>query len=248
MTTKSFTTSTCLFLLGRVRQQPADQDAWAQFAHRYARMIRNWCRRWGLSTHDAEDLSQKVLLKLSQQMASFQYDAKGSFRAWLKTIAYRTWCDHLERRRREEQGTGDSVVLEMLKSTEARDNLMQQLEVAWNRELLAEAMRIVKARVQDHTWDAFRLMSHEGLSGREVAERLSMKVGAVWVAKSKVQKLIAEEIRELENLETSGSKLLGVEHVSTLRSSRKDLRAGRRNRRQVEPTGQAKFAINGPQC
>jgi RNA polymerase sigma-70 factor (ECF subfamily) len=206
MPSKPITSSTCLSLLGRVRQQPADQAAWSQVAHRYGRMIQNWCRRWGLGPHDAEDLSQKVLLELSQQMASFQYDAQGSFRAWLKTIAYRTWCDHLERRRRDEQGTGDSAVLQMLNSTEARDNFMRQLEEEWNRELLAEAMRIVKARVQDHTWDAFRLMSQEALSGQEVAERLNMKVGAVWVAKSKVQKMIAEEIRELEDLEATGPR------------------------------------------
>ncbi len=46
-------------------------------------------------------------------------------------------------------------------------------------------------------------MSQKGLSGQEVAEKLDMKAGAVWVAKSKVQKLIAEEIRQLENLEST---------------------------------------------
>ncbi len=202
MADKPGTASTSLTLLGLVRQTPANQTAWTQFYHRYGRMIQNWCRRWGLNPHDAEDLSQKVLLQLCRQMAEFQYDAKGSFRGWLKTIAYRAWCDYLEQQRRNEQGTGDSAILEMLKSTEARDNFLEQIEEEWKRELLVEAMRIVKARVQPHTWKAFRLMLHKGLSGQEVAEKLDMKVGAVWVAKSKVQKLITEEIRALEKLDT----------------------------------------------
>ena len=204
MALKSSTSLTSLSLLGRVGQRPADQDAWTQFARRYGRMIQNWSRRWGLNPHDAEDLSQKVLLQLSQQMPDFQYDPRGSFRAWLKTIAYRSWCDHLERGRRIEQGTGDSAVLRLLHSTVARESFLEEIEEDWNRELLAEAMRTVKARVRPHTWQAFRLLSHEGLSGQEAAEKLDMKVGAVWVAKSKVQKMIADEIRRLEHLEAAG--------------------------------------------
>lgn len=194
---------TNLTLLEKVREQPADQAAWSLFARLYGRMIQNWCRNWGLDTHDAEDLSQKVLLKLSQKMADFQYNPQGSFRAWLKTIAYRAWCDCLRRRRQSELLTGDPAVLGRLESYEA--DVLKQMENDWRRELLAEAMRIVKARVQPHTWQAFRLMSEEGLSGLEIAQRLGMKAGAVWVAKSKVQKMIAEEIRRLEQLERLGA-------------------------------------------
>lgn len=195
--------STSLTLIGRVCQQPADQAAWTKFTKRYGRMIQNWCRRWGLGPHDAEDVSQKVLLQLSRQMATFQYDDKGSFRGWLKTIAYRSWCDYQTKLKREDRGSGDSAVMEMLNSTEAREHFLQQIEEEWNRELLMEAMRQVKTRVQPHTWEAFRLMSQEGLSGQDVAEKLEMKVGAVWVAKSKVQKRIAEELRKLEELENT---------------------------------------------
>ncbi len=41
-------------------------------------------------------------------------------------------------------------------------------------------------------------MTREGLSGAEVAERLGMKVGAVWVAKSKVQKMLQDTVQRLE--------------------------------------------------
>ena len=91
-----------------------------------------------------------------------------------------------------------------MESAEARDDVLQKIEQDWQRELLAEAMRTVKARVQPHTWQAFRLMTQEGFRGQEVADRLGMKVGAVWVAKSKVQKMIADEVRRLEKLQELG--------------------------------------------
>jgi hypothetical protein len=53
-------------------------------------------------------------------------------------------------------------------------------------------------RVQAHTWQAFQLLALEGLSGAVVAERLHMKVATAFVARSKVQKMIQEEVRRLE--------------------------------------------------
>ncbi len=193
-------------LLGRLQQHPKDQSAWKEFVGRIGGMIQGWCRRWGLQTPDAEDVTQNVLLQLAKQMEHFDYDDTRSFRAWLKTVAYRAWCDHLEeRRKRNDKGSGDSAVLEMLGSVEAREDLLNCLEEEWNRELLEQAMRLVRQRVQEHTWEVFRLMTREDLTGPQVAERLGMKVGAVWVAKSKVQKMIYEEIQKLDTPDSSRS-------------------------------------------
>jgi RNA polymerase sigma-70 factor (ECF subfamily) len=48
-----------------------------------------------------------------------------------------------------------------------------------------------------HTWEAFRLLAVEGLSGKEVAEQLGMNVGAAIVARSKVSRMIREELAKL---------------------------------------------------
>lgn len=189
-------------LLELLRQDPANQSAWTTFADRYGRLIHQWCGRWGLQQSDAEDVTQNVLLQVSRQMGRFEYDPNGSFRAWLKTVAYRAWCDFLEQcRRRNDRGSGDTAVLQMLNSVEARDGFLEQLDEEWNRELLQEAMQRVQSRVRPPTWEAFRLMTQENLSGQQTADRLGMKVGTVWVAKSKVQKMIYEEIQKLDRME-----------------------------------------------
>jgi RNA polymerase sigma-70 factor (ECF subfamily) len=45
------------------------------------------------------------------------------------------------------------------------------------------------------------LLGLEGRPGEEVAERLGMKVGMVFVARSRVQKMIREETQALEPAE-----------------------------------------------
>jgi RNA polymerase sigma-70 factor (ECF subfamily) len=52
--------------------------------------------------------------------------------------------------------------------------------------------------VSGQQWDAFRLTALEGLSGADAAARLGMLVVTVYSAKSKVQKLVRDEIRRLD--------------------------------------------------
>jgi RNA polymerase sigma-70 factor (ECF subfamily) len=185
-------------LLGRLGRVPADQAAWGEFAERYGRTIYRWCRRWQLQEADAEDVTQQVLLKLAQKMRTFHYDPAKSFRAWLKTVAHHAWRDFVEGRGRPGAGSGDTRVLEQLYTVQARDALADELDEEFARELLDEAMARVRLRVQPHTWEAFRLLAVEGRSGAEAAERLNMKVATVFVARSKVQKMLQEEVRKLE--------------------------------------------------
>jgi RNA polymerase sigma-70 factor (ECF subfamily) len=132
-------------------------------------------------------------------VARFLREAKAlarSFRAWLKTVTHHAWRDFLDGRRRPGAGSGDTQVAEMLQTVQARDNLVEHLEEEFGRELLDEAL--ARVRVQPHTWQAFHLLAFEGLSSAEAAARLNMKVATVFVARSKVQKMVHEEVRRLE--------------------------------------------------
>ena len=189
---------TSLTLLGRLRSNPSDSGAWDAFADRYGRKIYGWCRRWGLQEADAQDVTQNVLVELVRQMSDFNYRPSGSFRSWLKTIAYRAWCDFLSARQRSRVGEGGDAVLNQLSSPAAADDLLQVLDAECERELLDEAMACVQLRVQPHTWMAFQLTALEDIAGAEVASRLGMQVGTVYVARGKVQKMLQEEVRRLE--------------------------------------------------
>jgi hypothetical protein len=89
-------------------------------------------------------------------------------------------------------------MLEVLHRVEAREDLQKRLEEEFDRELLAEAMARVRLRVEPHTWEAFRLLAEGECSGAEAAGRLGMKVATVFVARSKVNKMIREEMSRLD--------------------------------------------------
>jgi RNA polymerase sigma-70 factor (ECF subfamily) len=189
---------TSLSLLSALRDDVRQHQAWHDFVDRYRPRIEGWCRRWGLQDADARDVTQNVLLQLARQMRSFQYDHNGRFRSWLKTIAWRAWADYLKAENRNVARPGSLNGLEQLNSVEAKDDLMQSLDDEANREILEVAIRRVRSRVQEHTFEVFRLMTFEGLSGAEAADRTGMKVGSVYVAKSRIDRLLSEEVALLE--------------------------------------------------
>jgi RNA polymerase sigma factor (sigma-70 family) len=189
-------------LLGRLRQIPPDQAAWAQFADRYGRRIYGWCRQWNLQEADAEDVTQGVLLKLAEKMRAFEYDPSRSFRAWLKTVTRHAWLDS-GAARKAAVAAGGSQALELLQAVEAREDLVERLGEEFDRELLDEAMARVRARVVPRTWEAFERTALRGESGAHAGEALGMKVATVFVARSKVQKMIQEELRKLDGGEAN---------------------------------------------
>jgi RNA polymerase sigma-70 factor (ECF subfamily) len=187
-------------LLSRVRKDLADGAAWADFVGRYGPRIHGWCRRWGLQQADAEEVTQTVLVKLAEKMRTFVYDPARSFRAWLKTIAHHAWLD-LVRSQKAARGSGDSAVQERLEQAVAGDDLQRHLEEEFERELLSEALGRVRERVTAQTWEAFHRLTFQQQSGREVAAALHMEMGAVFMAKKRVQTMLQQEIQRLEGAE-----------------------------------------------
>ena len=185
-------------LLARLRCQPTDQQAWQEFVQRYAPVIHAWCRHWQLQDADAQDVTQNVLGILARRMKTFDYDPAGRFRGWLRTVTRHAWEAFAREQRRGAVGTGDSAVQRLLHTVEAREELVRRLEERFDRELLERALGAVRGRVEPHTWEAFRLTALEHLPATEVAARLGMKVATVYVARSKVQKMIRAEVQRLD--------------------------------------------------
>jgi RNA polymerase sigma factor (sigma-70 family) len=186
-------------LLGRLYHSgAADEQAWRDFVDHYARHIYKWCRHWHLQDADAEEVTQRVLVLLLAKMKDFVYDPSRSFRAWLKTVTHHAWRNLVASRHLVAAGCGDSGQWERLLTVTAREDLVQRLEDEFDRELLEEAMVRVRIRVAPHNWEAFRLTAIDGMEAREVARRLDMKIAHVYAARSNIQRLLREEVKELE--------------------------------------------------
>ena len=143
-------------------------------------------------------MAQNVLLRLTAKLPQFQYDASRSFRGWLKTLTHHAWHDFVTEAGYRNRGSGDSEVLEQLQSVAAKDDLAARVEATFDKELLEVALRRTRERVAANTWEAFRLAALEGMPAQEVADALQIRVSQVYLAKHRVQKLVQEEIQELE--------------------------------------------------
>jgi DNA-directed RNA polymerase specialized sigma24 family protein len=143
-------------------------------------------------------VAQEVLLKLAAKLRTFAYDPTRSFRGWLKTLTHHAWRDFVDGRHRSGAPGNGRIPWEQLESREAGLDLLQRLDEEFDRELADEAMARVQVRVAPHTWQAFRLTAIEDLAGAEAARRLNMSVAMVFIAKSRVQKMVREEVERLE--------------------------------------------------
>ena len=128
--------TTHVTLLTQLRQDPSDQAGWDEFVERYGRHIYRWCRQWNLQDADAEDVTQEILMKLTQKLRAFTYDPSRSFRGWLKTVAHHAWRDFADSRRRAQAG-GDSQVQELMLTLEAREDLAR----SWSRHSISSSWK-----------------------------------------------------------------------------------------------------------
>jgi RNA polymerase sigma-70 factor (ECF subfamily) len=191
--------------MGRLRKNPKDRDSWDTLTQRYGLVIYDWCRRWGLQHADAEEVTANVFAKVAQAMGgtnkngAFRYDPGQSFRAWLKTIAHHEWCDFLDARKRAGQRWTDEAEaqLDAKAAEDAERDLSDAMQAEFQRELLQLAMPRVQARVEVRTWEAFRKTALEGVSGADAAAALGMPLASVFQAKSRVQRLLKEEVEHL---------------------------------------------------
>ena len=187
--------ATDVSLLLRLSRNERDEKAWRQFVDKYGYRIFSWCCSKNLQASDAEDVTQEVLVKLARNLGTFEYDESKSFRGWLRRVTENTLTDFF--RERKEHAAG-SVILQHLADAEARAELEQRLEDAFDLELMEEAIRRVKQRVSSDRFAAWERMAQQGAAGVEVARELNMKIATVYTAKNQIQAMVRNEIDRLE--------------------------------------------------
>ena len=184
-------------LLVRIKD-PRDREAWDQFVEIYAPLVYEMARRRGLQDADAADLTQDVLRSVAGAVGRLDYDRrKGTFRSWLYTVTRNALNTFFDTQRRAPRGTGDSAVLEWLEGRPGPDEESAIWDREYQQRLLAYAAEQVRPSFEETTWQAFWQTAVEGTPGKDVARKLGMTLGAVYIAKSRVLARIKEHVRQL---------------------------------------------------
>jgi RNA polymerase sigma-70 factor (ECF subfamily) len=182
-------------LLVRIRDS-GDREAWRRFVEIYAPLVYKFARSRGLQDADAADLTQDVLQAVSGASKRLVYDPRrGTFRAWLYTVARNKLRNFLLARRRRHEADDP----QLLDAQPAREEA-EQWEREYEQRLFDWAVEQVRDCFQESTWQAFWMTAVVGRSASDAATELGISVGAVYIAKSRVLARLRDEIKRVQSV------------------------------------------------
>jgi RNA polymerase sigma factor (sigma-70 family) len=187
-----------LLVLEWFQNDPDDPQVWKRFLERYVPPIRGWCANWGVEGSEAEELASEVLVRLFAAFRKFPYDPSGNFRAWVTRVSRTVWRE-IVAARRDNPGQTSGPIDEAFRLRDAQADLEQRVERGFDNEFLELAMRRLKAQTDPVQWEVYMLTMFEVLPGGEVARRLGISVGDVFVAKHHIRKAVEDEVKKLKN-------------------------------------------------
>lgn len=190
-------------LMLRLRE-PADQQAWAEFVSIYEPLVLRLMRQRGLQEADARDVTQQVVLAVTQAVDRWQPDGReASFRRWLFAIARKLALKFVQRGhsplRTARRGTGGTDMLKLLDSLpEPEHRTTAAFDDEYRTEVFRWAAEQVRSEFRETTWLAFwrTCVQHEPVA--DVAEQLGTTAGNVYVARSRVIARLREVVEEFE--------------------------------------------------
>lgn len=192
-------------LLAAMRGDGPAQSAWRDFFERYAPAVFRVARFRGLDEADADDIVQLVMLAVSKHISGFHYDHnRGRFRQWVRRIAESKIVDHYRKANATVSACAQGVEL-LAARPDGRPTTEALWEQEWRLQDMLWCLDQVAADISPRRMQAFRMYVLEGLPAREVAERLDMTSGSVYVTRYCVLGLIRSRLALLEEEERGGA-------------------------------------------
>jgi RNA polymerase sigma-70 factor (ECF subfamily) len=170
-----------------------DGEVWREFLSRvipqlYGMFMKSWRNR-----SLAEELVQRSVFDAVRGLSSYE-PSKGSPEEWIFGIARNNI--RLEIRRRASRGGIDGDIsgyLEVIDSKPLPEEVIERAETA-------EIVRTALGRLQSKEQEVLRAKYIEGLSAREIAERIRVTEKAVHSLLYRARNLLAQEIKRIAPL------------------------------------------------
>lgn len=199
-------------LLSRIKNWE-DRASWQDFFDTYRALIYGTARKAGLTDAEAQDIVQETVLSVARNIGSFHYDpAVCSFKRWLLQLTRWRILNQLKRRRREPAGAPpdpDAPGGAPARQDPARTDTLERIpdpagvdldavwDEEWEKTLLAAAMERLKRKVAPDQVQVFDLYCLEQWPAPKVAQTLGVSLGAVYLAKHRINRLLKKEIQSL---------------------------------------------------
>ncbi|TWU39532.1 sigma-70 family RNA polymerase sigma factor [Novipirellula artificiosorum] len=181
-------------------KDPANREAWQQFAQLYRPVIFRIAMRRGLQDADAHDLAQQVLVSVVSAIGRWEKSEAGTrFRHWLNRVIKNAIVNSLTRQPRDRATGGSSAQIELDDCAYSDQVTEELIDLEYRRELYLAAADRVKVEVETETWEAFDMSVVQGLPVDDVAKHLGKSRGAIYSARNRVMFRLRQIVRILEN-------------------------------------------------
>ncbi len=170
------------------RESDECEHLWSRFFDLYYPAMVKYAELF-CSSHDAEDVTQRVLVKLVGILKSGRYERRPGvrFRTYLMTLIRHEFIDW--RREEAARGLGVNVPLDEAGAVSVPSSAATMLDVEWRTATRAAAVERVLSNMamSDKMRRAYRAYVIEGRSAVEVAKELRVRRSYVLQAKSRIE-------------------------------------------------------------
>ena len=164
----------------------------------YRPVIRQMALSQGMQPADVDDLTQQVLIAVSEAIERFEpNEERAKFRTWLKTIARRAIINALTRRR-PDNAIGGSGMLDLLQQHPVAGEDSAFLETQYRREIFLVAASLIREEFRDSTWQSFWQTVVLDQSVESAAQALGCTKGSIYTARSRVLRRLRDKVQELD--------------------------------------------------
>jgi len=152
-----------------------DRDAFSDLVERWQTRLINYFYRSTGNRSDAEDLAQETFIELYR--AAPRYQSRGSFSAFIFTLARRRLIDNYRKSTRRPLDFVDPSDFTIQQHSEHEDN-SREIEEAFHRAL---------AQLPENQRSAILMLQQQGLSYDEIAASLEASLSAVktWIHRAR---------------------------------------------------------------
>ncbi len=163
-----------------------DHVAWSEFVSLYEPAICRFARAMGLQHDDAIEIAQEVLIHVSKLSSNRSMHDIRSFRSWLVVTTRNRVIDMIRHRRRGHQHI--AAIAGSMQATDEQqwDRIDQEWGQAVRRQMFLHAADEVRGQVEPKQWQAFIHTAIELQPAANVAARLGMTIGNVYVARCRI--------------------------------------------------------------
>ena len=166
-----------------------DSAAFEVLYDRYARRLPGFIRSLGADEDSAQDTAQKVWLKVLKAFERF--DGRGLFRAWLFTVAHRTWIDEC----RGKWSRGRVSLNEENEEIETPDHRSDPREQAAASQQVRRIEKVLQALPEEMRQVVLLRVDGE-LTFQQIARELDCPLGTVLWRMKEARKKLRKEILE----------------------------------------------------